>query len=357
MTKTKTKDEQAQQQGSSGLWVILAIVIGIATLVGLYSYSKMLANEQPAEAKELPLVSIMIEVNQFDQAARTQVVALEKALHDTGVFGPPQGPAEAKVVIPGAKPNDTPTVKGFEACTDVEWQAAWKYLQLTEYMVPRMFRIDGAACVIRADPKGGQGFAPDAGPKLLEVCDRFRGQFKTLRVYSRSLGVGTAQDRDALNASFGCQLSWIGMQEPNIQGSANGLTWKTAGALAKLAKAKTVLKTNPHFRRVSTDANWVTHYWTVKLQQEKEVALPSKDSEAQEAFDFAQANGLIVLQSKDGKLALVDTSTDSEGQDNAQLIYDMAANLQVELKVECVHNYHPKIVKPFKGEMTPDTPR
>jgi hypothetical protein len=343
MAKTGTKDEEQ----SSGLGIVLAFAIGIAALIGLYAFSKML-KPVDQEAAELPLASILIEVSSFDANTRRNIAALERDLRATGVFQSPYGPAEAKILLPGAKPGDEPIAKDFDALTDAEWEVAWKYLQMTEYLIPRIYRFDGNACVIRLDPKGGRDFAPDAGAKLLQVCEAYREKFKLLRVYCRALGIGNAQDRDALNASFGVQLTWLMIHEP---ASESGMApWATAAGVKKLAEAKKVLKTNPHYRRVTSDANWVIYYWTVRIHSDKEVALPGRDPEVQEAFNFAKANRIGTLLSQDGKVAIVDTSTDVEGQQNAELIYDMAANLQVELKVEARHPYQPVIRYKSKTE-------
>ncbi|MEZ0229484.1 MAG: hypothetical protein ACAI25_12715, partial [Planctomycetota bacterium] len=107
---------------------------------------------------------------------------------------------------------------------------------------------------------------------------------------------------------------------------------------------------NKHFRRISTDTNWVTYYWTTKLHGDKETPLPTKDEDVVEAFEFAKANKIATLMSPDGAKVLVDTATDCEGQENAELVYEMAANLQAELKVECESNYQPKIRPAYKGQ-------
>src|SRR5581483_6480486 len=104
------------------------------------------------------------------------------------------------------------------------------------------------------------------------------------------------------------------------------------------------------FLRVTTDANWVQYYWTTKLQSDKEASLPSSDAEVAEALDFAKANGIGLLASPDRRLAIVDTSTSAEGQENVELMYYMAANLQVELKVEPDHPYRGKPTRPLKSE-------
>ncbi len=341
----KTDDEE--QQGGFGF--ILVFTIAAAVLVGLYAFSRTLT-PTIQEAPELPLASIMIEVNELDGATRANIVALEEELRKTGVFHAPFGPADMKVLVPAAKPGEVPVAKEFAKLTDDEWKKAWTYVAMTEYLVPRMYRNDGTACVIRLDPKGLREFAPDAGAKLLKACEGFRDKFKTFRVYSRALGIGTAADRDALNASFGVQLCWIALSFPDIQGVQGATPWQTASGMNKLAQARPVLSSNKHFRRISSDANWVSYYWSVKLQTEKEAPLPTRDEDVAEAFAFAKANALILLHTANGKFSLVDTSTDVEGQENVRLIYDMAANLQTELKVDATHPYQPPINTPFKGD-------
>jgi len=60
----------------------------------------------------------------------------------------------------------------------------------------------------------------------------------------------------------------------------------------------------------------------------------------------------------DGTEAIVDTTTDVEGDENNKLMWYMAANLQTDLKVAVKSPYQPIVKgKPFRGEFTRDTPR
>src|SRR5688572_6143440 len=113
MSKTKTDEEQQ----SSGLGIILLFAFGVAVLVGLYAFSRTLTTD-PKEAPELPLCAIMVEVDRFDSAARANVAALEAELQRSGVVQKPFGPADMKVLVPGAKPGDTPVAKAWDALTD-----------------------------------------------------------------------------------------------------------------------------------------------------------------------------------------------------------------------------------------------
>ena len=346
-TKTKTKDEE---QTSSGVSVILIIAIGIAVLAGLYVWGTTW-REDAEQARELPLVSIVVEVDRFDPSARAQIVQLENGLRACGAFGNPAGPGDTKFLLPGANPGDVPVAKGFADMTDDEWSKAWSYIAKTDYLVPRMFRLDGTACVIRLDAKGGaREFAADAGSKLEQACEPFRGKFKGFHVYSSELGVGTVHDRDVLNASFGCQLSWILIDKP---ASASGkiTVWPNAAGIKALSEAKDVIE-KKNFRSVTTAANYVRYYWTVALEKESEVDVPDKDADVKLALDFAKANKIPTYISADGRKAIVDTTTDLEGQANAELVYYLAAALEAALKVECTTNYQPVPEHPIRNEPT-----
>lgn len=348
----KNENEDAPRASPFGSVVLVAGALSL--LVALYVAARNWRAEAD-EAPELPLASIMIEVDQFDAATRARVVQLENALKATGVFGSPLGPADAKLLLPGEKPGDAPVAKAFGDLTDEEWAKAWPYVAKTDFYIPRMFRLDGTACVIRCDAKKGEReFAPDTAAKLTAACELFKASFKTFRVYSRALRVGTPLERDALNASFGCQLAWVVVSQP-AAGSEKPLGWRSAAALATLNRAKGVL-TDKHFRSVTTAANLVRYYWTVSLQAEKAVDLPNSDEDVQKALAFAKANGIHPYISQDGFDAIIDTTTDAEGQANAELYWFMGANLEDQLRVQ-VKGYQPKIKRALKGEITPATPR
>jgi hypothetical protein len=353
MSKTKTK-KQEEEQSSSGVSGVLLVVVGIALLAGLYAWATTW-REEAAQARELPLVSIALEVDKFDQNARSAIVQLEAGLKATGVFGNPLGPADVKFLVPGAKPGDIPLAKEFGDLTDDEWAKAWSYVAKTDYLVPRMFRLDGTACVIRLDPKGGFDFAPDAAAKLQQACEPFKRSFKGFHVYSRALEVGTVHDRDVLNASFGCQLAFVFVHKSSIK---NGATpaWRTADGIKTLSAVKDAI-TNKHFRSITTAASLVRYYWTVLLQRESQVDVPTIDTDVKLALDFAKANGISPLMTGDGVNAIVDTTTDLEGQPNVELMYYLMATLQNDMKLDVTTPYAPAVKTPLKNIPMPIFPR
>jgi hypothetical protein len=361
MSETKKeKKEQKEQESSSFFGTVIFIAFGLSFLVAVYAGARAWRGEVD-ETPELPLASIMIEVNAFDANTRAEIGKLENALRGAGVFGSPFGPTDVKYLLPGAQSGDEPVAKGFTDMTDEEWAKAWTYIARTSFYVPRLFRLDGTACIIRCDAKDRTPeFAPDTAAKLTAACEPFREKFKSLHVYSRPIGLGGAVDRDAINASFGVQLCWIMVFEPASMATdpKNPFTWNSGAGMAKLARTKGALGKNKHFRSIVTAANLTQYYWTVCLHGEQEVAPPQMDAQIQKVFDFAKVNGITTTYiSANGKDAIVDTTTDVEGSENAELVWYMAANLQSELRVQPKTPFQPGIKRKLKGEMTPDTPR
>ncbi|HZU96046.1 MAG TPA: hypothetical protein VFF73_05010 [Planctomycetota bacterium] len=348
------KEKEKDEERSSGTGTGLLVAFGFAVLVGVYALSKML-NGEPGPP-ELPLASILVQTNNgFDAASRTQLVQMVNAINATEAFGNPVTPTGTTYLLPGAKPGDDPIVKGFADMTDEEWAKAWGYMAKTEYYVPRLFRLDGNACVIRLDPRDfKKGFESDAGSRLQKAIEPFRDKFKAIRVYSHAMGVGSAEDKDALNASFGCNLLFM-----FVGGSAMGGApetqprWRSPAGMKQLGSARDTLK-NPHFRSITTGASFVKYFWTVCLQAEKEVDLPAKDEEITRALDFARGKMLVTFVTNDGKQATVDTTTDTEGWDQVDLFWEFETSLQTDWKVEVKNPWQPtRIHRTLKAGPTP----
>jgi hypothetical protein len=365
-TKTTKKDDgkkepkgMKEKESDSFFGTVVFIAFGLAFLVAVYAGARYWRG-QADETPELPLASVMVEVNAFDLATRVEIAKLENEFKATGLFGSPLGPCDVKFLLPGPKPNDDPIAKTFTDMTDEEWGKAWPYVARTSWYVPRMFRLDGTACVIRLDAKNGTSeFAPGTASKLASICDEFRPKFKSLHVYSRPIGVGAPADKDAINASFGVQLCWIMIFEPSQGDPKNPFNWASAAGMSKLGRTKGVLSGNKHFRSIVTASNLQQYYWTVCLHGEQEVAVPQSDEQVQKALDFAKANGFATTYiSADGKDAIVDTTTDVEGSENAGLFWYMASNLQDQLRIQPKSPWQPHDPKPLKGDyLPPDMPR
>lgn len=365
MSETKTQKDKKEpkdmkeKESDSFLGTVIFIACGLAFLVAVYAGARYWRG-QADETPELPLASVMIEANAFDLNTRVEIAKLENAFKATGLFGSPLGPADVKFLLPGSKPSDDPIAKGFTDMTDEEWGKAWSYVARTSWYVPRMFRLDGKACIIRLDAKGGAAeFSPETRDKLTSICDQFRDKFKSLHVYSRPIGVGTPADKDAINASFGVQLCWIMIFEPSPSDPKAPFTWASGAGMTKLARVKGVLASNKHFRSILTASNLAQYYWTVCLQSEQEVAISQSDPQIQKVLDYAKANGITTTYiSADGKDAIVDTTTDVEGAENADAFWYMAANLQDQLRIQPKSSFQPTRGTKLKGDyIPPDMPR
>jgi hypothetical protein len=352
----KVKEKEKDEERSSGSGTGLLVAFGFAVLVGVYALSKLL-NGDPGPP-ELPLASIVVQTNNgFDATSRTQLVQMVNAIGATEAFGNPVSPTATTYLLPGAKPGDDPIVKAFGDMTDAEWATAWSYIAKTEYYIPRLFRLDGNACVIRLDPKDfRRGFESDAGAKLQKAIEPFRDKFKAIRIYSHALGIGSAEDRDALNASFGCNLLFMFVGGSAMGGAPEAQPrWRSPGGMKQLGSARDTLK-NPHFRSVTTGASYVKYFWTVVFQAEKEVDLPGKDEEVTRALDFARGRMLPTFVSNDGKQATVDTTTDTEGWDQVDLFWELETSLQSDWKVEVKNPWQPIRIRPDRKLKTGPAP-
>jgi hypothetical protein len=154
MPQTQSKHADAEDaQKSSGVSGVLVVAVMIAAFVGVFAFAKMTASNREG-ATEVPLGTIMVEVNAFDLPTRKKIVALEKAIAETGLdeFGP--GSPSAKFLLPPDPAPGVPIARPLDTLTEDEWAIAWRYMALGQWHIPRLFRLDGTACVIRFGPKG-----------------------------------------------------------------------------------------------------------------------------------------------------------------------------------------------------------
>jgi hypothetical protein len=226
---------------------------------------------------------------------------------------------------------------------------------MSDYWVPRVFRIDGTGCVIRLAPAGRTGFDPETASKVTAIVEAAQEDHFKVHAYSRLAGVGTTADRDMINVTFGVQTAWIGLADETSRGQP-GSSWATPDHLKKLERVKGVLADNHHFRSVVTVANWIKYYWSVHLQLDKEAGLPTNEADVNVALAFARSNGVPVLLMGSAQDGIVDTTTDAEGRDNAAVVYYLVANLTENLKCTARSPWHPNVDSKLKGDPIPDAP-
>jgi hypothetical protein len=351
--ETQEKNGEAKVEGKSWLTALLLVSIAVAALAVLWAWAKI-KNENEELGRELPTATIQIDVDQFDGPTRAKIVSLEKAIDDIGYFGL-LGPCDVKYLLPADRAGDEPLVSSFSALTDAQWATAWRFAGMGEYLAPRVFRPDGKACVIRLeDKKGRPDFPSDAGSKLEAALEPFRTQFKQLRAYSRNAGVGGKAERDAINVTFGVQTAFVWAYDPPVpqRPGAPVPTWRNAEAVRILAGARPQLVAYPRIRSVTTSASLVKYFWAVAGSLDREPDVPGSEKEITQALDFARKNGMHPLMTPDGKKALIDVTTDTEGLANAELYYYMAVNLQETSKVKLT-GHVPTIHAKLEGGIVP----
>jgi hypothetical protein len=346
-----SKDEDApQEESSSGFTLgnLLLLALAIAALVGLYAFANV-HRENEEGGRELPHGTIQLEVaNGFDAAARKQVAALEQWLNDSGfdVFGPASQP----LLLPGAKPNDEPVAKKLADLTDAEWDVAWRHCLVGEFMVPRVYRLDGKACVVRFAPKFKEGkreFDHEAATRIQGFVQQLAPSFKTVRAYSRLAGLGSELDRDAINVTFGVQTAWVTFRNSSADASKTD-TWVNAEGIRRLQQTKAAIF-NTHIRSVTTTANAVRYYVSVLMHvTDKDVEVPNDTGVVQRALTGLRRAGINNLLFQNDTKAMVDVTTDTEGTANAELYYHILANVGEALKIQGDTPYLPKVIEHLK---------
>jgi hypothetical protein len=337
----KKKGEPQPEKGMP--WWLTGLLVGlvIGSLFGIYWLASLkIADSGP---HELPHIAVQIEVNEFDPATRTAIANFEKGLVLTGLFDV-FGPADATYLLPPAESGPkVPQHRKFEAMTKEEWDTAWPYFTAGDWLVPRLFRTDGKACVVRIAPKApSTQFAPDAATKFEDVVKDAGSPFKSIKAYSSSAGIGGTPERDALNVTFGATTAWVKLTRS--QSAEHSLGWLSPDGLRLLQQVRPTVGLNPRVRTVTTPLGWVKYFVAVRDKTTKDPEAPSDGPTIEQAFTYAHANQVNALVTQDGLEALVDVTTDAEGRDNAELYFYLASTLQEQIRVN-VKGYVPKLPK------------
>lgn len=336
------------EEGSSGIGSWLLVIVAIVAIVGLYLLARMRTEAQGSQ--ELPLMSIQVEYDAMTPDVRKRIVDLEKAL--VTATDPPSfdvfGPASQKYLVPGSTvpAMAIPQARTFAAISQDDWDRAWPYFVCGDWLVPRIFRIDGKACVIRVAPHNGERrFAPDAGARVTKIVADWmelnNGIMKAPRVYSSSAHLGGDAERDALDVTFGATTAWVKMDRGTNQ-HQNPISWRSIDSVKLLDKVKPALSKNGHIRSLTTPLSWLKYYMAVEESKPAEPKPPSDVALINRAFDFAHANSITSYLDTAGGEALVAVTTDLEGRANLELYYYLASTMQSELRVN-VHGNVPAL--------------
>ncbi|MBI3723095.1 hypothetical protein HY251_03950 [bacterium] len=334
--KTEDEEKLAQEKDerrSSGWGGILVLLAGLAAIAGIFAFARMSLPEGGASGYEAPLCTIMLEVNALDQKTRQEIESLERDVVATGVLdelGP--GSPNVKYLLPAGV--DSFSAARLGEVTDAEWPVAWGYMKLGDWFVPRFFRLDGTACVIRVGPKPVNNltrFTPETAEKLKDVIEKHREKFKAVHAYSHLGGIGEAADRDAINVSFGVQTQWVKLSRnmaPQDKSDASLL-----GMMRAFERGiKGPLLQKPSIRSVVSPVSWATYAQGVMTLAQKEPEVPRDEATLASIFKRAHELGINPLLSPDNTQALVEVGTTAEGKENTELPYYMAVTLQETVK-------------------------
>jgi hypothetical protein len=331
--KTEEERKAAEEaESSSGLTWFVVGLLALAGVLGIFAFARTVLPEGGSNGFEAPLCSIMLEVNAFDLKTRTEIEELERDLVATGVLEElgPGSPSTLYLVPAGVNSFDVRTLRQIG---DDEWPMVWSFMPRGDWLVPRFFRIDGTACVIRVGPKpqqGGVRFTPEVADRLKEVIEKHRPAFKAVHAYSHLGGIGEVADRDAINVSFGVQTAWVKVRHLAPPGSkpptmldVGSINMLLSGAKPALMHKDPAFEKKYGIRSVVTPASWAVYAYAVKNLAQKDPDLPRDENELKSLFDFARSRRINTLLTPDNAEAMVEVSTTAEGEANAELPYYM----------------------------------
>lgn len=323
----------------------LAVVVAVLAIAGVYWFAKGRVSSDAELPPELPHAVILIEGLDIRSDDRNQVKDItDKLLYHAGVSvssitrrfspawgdpagGPSKGGAAqdeiGKILIPPKQKGYPPTVKAFQDATPEEIDAALPYFRCGDWIVPRLLSPDLKTAIIRiapGDPRHVRGFPPGTREKVLQFASEHLPKFKHI-VYSKSLGIGGAAERDAINAVFGVQSIVL-----RLESATKGLrSLQGLGPLA--AVRREALDTGPKgeklVRSFTTVLNFGDYFASVMMLNPGDA--PAAAGGLGVALELAKREKMSCYVNDDGSVAVAEIATAAEDENYEILSFRLAA--------------------------------
>jgi hypothetical protein len=319
----------------------LSALVGVVVMLVVYSLANGRGGEQERPF-ELPQAAILVDGCDFDKAENRKVFSdfalLLRSSNLVGTssiaesYAPPWGDKQGvgagrltvtKLLVP-TEAGKPPKAITFQTLTDAEWAEAKNYFRHGDWIAGRLLSPDGTSAIMRlapGDPRT-RAFEPDTKNIVGQAMKTLEsGKFKQPLLYSRALGLTGEAERNAINATFGVQTTWV--QLTATQGD-----FVAADQLKHvLDEANTTRAQERKFvRSYTTPASWVRYYWGVKMKSQAELDAPT-DDHVREALEFARREGINPFVTPKGNVAIVDIGTEAEGEDLERLTFRIAQPL------------------------------
>lgn len=315
----RDREEQATAVESSAGFAgyLLGGILGLGVLFLLWQGTTQTAS---GPRKELPHLAIMAEFDDLiDPATRADLVRFQRELIKTlGEGMEVQGVLNAPIVVPlkggGLLAQDLDQV------SEDDLERSKPYFVAGGWLVPRLYDPEFKSAIFRAGPLRTLRFPAGSREKVEELLASFADSKLRLTAYSHDLRLNSPEARTKINEVFGVQVA------NTVASVAEQTTFKDATTLLQLYKQTHQLTNQGRLRSVTTLGSFWIYALSVRSQKihESDVMIGPAETEFMNLLT-KQAN-IPPLVDKSGRRAMVQATTDAEGEDNLNACHYLAGN-------------------------------
>ena len=316
----RAREEQAAAavESSAGFaGYLLGGVLGLGILFLLWQGTTQTAT---GPRHELPHLAIMAEFDDLvDPGTRADLVRFHRELiKAVGEGMEVQGPLNAPIVLPlkggGLLAQDLDQV------SEQEMELSKPYFVAGGWLVPRLYSPDLKSAVFRAGPLRSLRFPAGTREKVDELLKSFADSKLRLTAYSHDLRMNSPEARTKINEVFGVQVA------NTVAVVAEQTTFKDATTLLTLYKQTNKMTNQGRIRSVTTLGSFWIYALSVRSQKIHEENVMIGPDEAKVMNELTGQANIPPLVDKKGRRAMVQATTDAEGEDNLNACHYMAGN-------------------------------
>jgi len=254
-----------------------------------------------------------------DPATRADLVRFHRELIKTlGEGIEVQGPLNAPIVVPLSKGGLL--AQDLDEVSEQEMELSKPYFVAGGWLVPRLYDPEFKSAIFRAGPLRTMRFPAGTREKVDELIQSFADSKLTLTAYSHDLRMNSPEARTKINEVFGVQVA------NTVAVVAEQTTFKDATTLLKLYKQTNKLNNQGRLRSVTTLGSFWIYALSVRSQKIHEDEIMIGPNEANLMNQLSKQANIPPLVDNSGRRAMVQATTDAEGEDNLNACHYLAGN-------------------------------
>ncbi|HBP19296.1 MAG TPA: hypothetical protein DEA08_16090 [Planctomycetes bacterium] len=316
----RAREEQAAAavESSAGFaGYLLGGILGLGVLFLLWQGTTV---TKSGPRHELPHLAILAEFDDLvDPATRADLVRFHRELiKAVGEGMEVQGPLNAPIILP--LKNGGLLAQDLDQVSEQEMELSKPYFAAGGWLVPRLYDPELKSAIFRAGPLRTLRFPAGTREKVEELLQSFADSKLRLTAYSHDLRLNSPEARTKINEVFGVQVA------NTVARVAEQTTFKDATTLLNLYKQTHKLTNQGRVRSVTTLGSFWIYALSIRSQKIHEDDVMIGPAEANLMNELTKQANIPPLVDKEGRRAMVQVTTDAEGEENLKACHWMAGN-------------------------------